>query len=173
MELFTDAVIAFPRDQVFVAYRDRLAETTQHLPNIRAIDVKSREEREGEVRLVNEWTGGGDIPKVARAFLSPDMLKWTDHATWKEATFEVAWRTDVHAFPNAVTSSGTNRFFEANGGTRLEIRGDFTIDAAKIPGVPRILAKSVGPAIEKFFVNQIQLNSVAVAKAIGKLLASG
>ena len=45
------------------------------------------------------------------------------------------------------------------------------IDAAKIPGVPRILAKSVGPAIEKFFVNQIQLNSVAVAKAIGKLLA--
>ena len=99
MELFTDAVIAFPRAQVFVAYRDRLAETTQHLPNIRAIDVKSREERDGEVRLVNEWTGGGDIPKVARAFLSPDMLKWTDHATWKEATFEVAWRTDVHAFP--------------------------------------------------------------------------
>jgi hypothetical protein len=171
MELFTDAVIPFPRDQVFVAYRDKLVQTTAHLPNIRAIEVKSREERDGKVMLVNEWTGGGDIPSVARAFLSGDMLKWTDHATWDSETFEVHWRTEIHAFPSAVMSTGKNRFYVAGEGTRLEIRGDFTVDAAKIPGVPRILARSVGPAIEKFFVNQIQLNSVAVAKAIGKLMA--
>src|SRR5262249_47164609 len=155
-----DAVIPFPLEVVFVAYRDRLAETVPHLPNIRAIRVVSREEREGEVKLVNEWTGGGDIPKVARAFLSEDMLKWTDHALWKAATREVVWHNDIHAFPSAVKAAGMNRFAEAGEGTRLEIRGEFSVDAAKIPGVPRLLARTVGPAIEKFFVAQIQLNSV-------------
>ncbi|HVY48770.1 MAG TPA: DUF2505 family protein [Minicystis sp.] len=173
MDLRADASVSFPLDVVFVAYRDRLVETTEHLPNIRAIKVLSREERGPDVALVNEWTGGGDIPSVARAFLSESMLKWTDHALWKAASHEVDWRTEVHAFPGAVSSSGTNRFFDAgSGATRIEIRGDFVVDAAKVPGVPRLLARSVGPAIEKFFVHQIQLNAIAVAKAVGKLIAA-
>src|SRR5262249_7918930 len=98
-------------------------------------------------------------------------LKWTDHARWILASHEVEWRTDVHAFPGAVKSSGRNRFVDVAEGARLEIRGELTVDAAKVPGVPKFLAKTVGQAVEKLFVGQISVNSVAVAKAVGKLLA--
>src|SRR6185503_5973377 len=133
MEIRADVTLPFPLERVWLAYPDRMSELTPYLPNIRKIVVKSREDRDGEVHLVNEWEGGGDIPKVARAVLSESMLRWTDHAVWKEASHTVEWRNDVHAFPGAVKSSGKNRFVELpDGGTRLEIRGDLTCDSAKI-----------------------------------------
>lgn len=170
MEIRADVTLPFPRDQVFTAYRDKLADLTEYLPNIRSIQVVKREERPGEVELVNEWVGGADIPKVARAVLSESMLKWTDYATWKDGPFTVDWRTEVHAFPGAVKSSGTNRFIEVPEGTRLEIRGDLQCDSTKVPGVPRLLAKTINGAVEKMLVGQIGPNLVQVAKGVGKYL---
>ena len=55
-------------------------------------------------------------------------------------------------------------------GTRLEIRGHFSIDAAKVPGVPRLLAKSVGGTIEKVMVGQIVKNTIETARGLAKLM---
>ena len=170
MEIRADVTLPFTREQVFSAYRDKLHELTEYLPNIKSIEVVKREEREGEVDLVNEWVGGADIPKVARAVISESMLKWTDYATWKQADFTVHWRTEVHAFPGAVKSSGVNRFIQAGDSTRLEIRGELTCDSSKVPGVPRLLAKTVNSAVEKMLVGQVGPNLVAVAKGVGKYL---
>jgi hypothetical protein len=170
MEIKADVVLAFPRERVFATYRDRLADLTEFLPNIRKIEVTSRVERPGEVDLVNAWEGGGDIPAAVRSVLGDSMLTWTDYATWKEASFTVEWRTEVHAFPGAIASSGVNRFVEVPEGTRLEIRGNLTCDAAKISGVPRLLAKSIGGAIEKFLVHKIAPNLVEVAGGVGRYL---
>ena len=170
MEIRADVTLSHPRERVFATYRDHLADLTEFLPNIRSITVTKREERPGEVHLVNEWVGGGDIPKVARAVLSESMLRWTDHATWKEESFTVEWRTEVHSFPDAIKSSGVNRYVEVPGGTRLEIRGSLTCDSSKVPGVPRLLAKTINSAVEKMLVGQIAPNAVEVAKGVGKYL---
>jgi hypothetical protein len=172
MEIRTDVTLPFPRARVFAAYRDRTEDLLAYLPNIRALRVLSREERPGEVALVNEWQGGGEIPAVARSFLRESMLGWTDHATWKEAEWLCAWRTDVHAFPGALLCAGQNRFVEASAGagTRIEFRGDFTCDTSKVPGVPRLLAKGINTAVEKFFVARIGENLAGVGQGIGKLL---
>lgn len=170
MEIKEDVTLALPRAAVFAAYRDRLEELAPRLPNIRSIKVLSRTDREGEVDLVNEWEGGGDIPAVARAVLSENMLRWTDYATWKDGAFTVDWRTDVHAFPGAVRASGMNRFVDVGERTRLEIRGDLTCDSNKIPGVPRLLARTVNKAAERLLVGQISVNLVAIAKAVGAML---
>src|SRR3954468_20109062 len=106
MEIKTDVTLPCPRELVFTTYRDRLDDLLAYLPNIRALKTLKREDRDGgEIYLVNEWTGGGDIPAVARTFLKESMLAWTDHATWKPASWVCAWRTDVHAFPGALLSS--------------------------------------------------------------------
>ncbi|MFO0593282.1 MAG: hypothetical protein U0441_37415 [Polyangiaceae bacterium] len=171
MEIVADALVPYPRPRVFAVYRDELAEMAEFLPNIRAIKVLKRVDREGEVDLVNEWTGGGDIPSVARSVLSESMLRWTDYATWFANEFRVEWRTEIHAFPGAVASSGTNRFYDTPEGTRLEVRGQFTIDAAKIPGVPRLLSKTIGSTVEKVMVTQIVKNTAETARGIAKLIA--
>lgn len=172
MEIKTDVTLVFPRPRVFTTYRDRLTELLEFLPNIRGMTIEQREEKPGVVHLINAWKGGGEIPSVARSFLSESMLAWTDHASWKEAEFLCEWRTDVHAFPGALLSSGENRFVELPGGqTRIEFRGQLTCDASKVPGVPRLLAKGLNGTIEKIFVGKIGENLVSVGQGIGKLLA--
>jgi hypothetical protein len=116
------------------------------------------------------WAGGGEIPSVARSVLNESMLKWTDHATWRSRDFVLAWRTEVHAFPGALSSAGAHRFVEAGGGTRIEFRGDLTCDASRVPGVPRLLARAINGTVEKIFVGKIGENLVAVGEGIGKLL---
>jgi len=171
MDIKTDVTLPYPRARVFATYRDRLVELLAYLPNIRELEIKRREERGAAVYLVNEWTGGGEIPAVARSFLKESMLGWTDHATWKEAEWICNWRTDVHAFPGALLSSGFNRFVESGAGTRIEFRGQLTCDASRVPGVPRLLARSINGTIEKIFVGKIGENLVGVGEGIGKLLA--
>src|SRR5262249_21555200 len=140
MDIKTDVTLHFPRERVFTTYRDRLTDLLQFLPNIRGLVIKKREEREGgDVYLVNEWQGGGEIPRMARSFLSEAMLAWTDHATWKVEASICEWRTDVHAFPGALLCSGYNKFVELPGGqSRIEFRGTLPCDASKIPGVPKL-----------------------------------
>lgn len=173
MEIRTDVELAFPIEVVYAAYRDRLTELVPFLPDIRAIAVTTREERPGEVKLVNEWKGGGDIPSVARAFLKESMIAWTDYATWREADHTVLWRTEPHAFPGAITSSGENRYVATSTGTRLELRGELVCDPSKVPGVPRLLARTVKDAVEKLFVVKVGQNAKSIARGMEKLLASG
>ncbi|MEO7329468.1 MAG: hypothetical protein ABI193_12870, partial [Minicystis sp.] len=146
---------------------------TGYLPNIRSIEVKRREEKPGEVHLVNAWIGGGDIPAVARAFLSEPMLSWLDHATWKEAAFVTEWRTEVSVLPGALLSSGKNSFLALpGGGTRIEFRGDLTCDASKVPGVPRLLARTLNGTVEKIFVSKVAENLLSIGKGLEKFLAN-
>ena len=170
MEIQADVTLPFPRERVYAAYRDRLTDLVEFLPNIKAIRQLEREERPGEVKILNEWTGGGDIPAALKAFIDESMLKWLDHATWREAASITDWRVEVKAFNDAIRSSGTNRFLEVPGGTKLEIRGDLTCDASRIPAVPRLAARMINGTVEKLFVGKIQVNLVEVAKGVGKLL---
>ena len=173
MELRADAKFAFPRAVVFAAYRDHLTDLLPYLPNVRKIEQASREEpAPGVVKLLNVWHGGGDIPGVARAFVSEKMLTWDDSATWSEAEFTCEWVIKTHAFSEAVSCRGGNRFIERDGTTVLEIRGNIAIDAKKIPGVPGLLAGKVGKAVEDLLVSKIQPNLVSTAAGLGKFLES-
>jgi len=170
VELAADATLPFPRPVVYAAYRDKLLDLLEYLPNVRGIEVKSRTESDGDVRLVNVWHGGGDIPAAARAFLSESMLSWTDHADWKASDFTCAWRIQTHAFTEAVACAGLNRFVEVDAGTRIEIRGKLTIDGTKIRGVPRLIAGRVGKTVEEFLAAKIRPNLVEVTAGLRKYL---
>ena len=171
MLISADATLPFPRSMVFAAYRDDLTQLLSYLPNVRNIEVKSRKDDGARVDLVNIWHGGGEIPAAARAFLSEAMLSWTDYATWKEDAWTCDWRTETHAFTEAVDCKGQNLFVEVEGGTRIEIRGDLKIDAKKIKGVPGFLAGKVASAVESFLAAKIQPNLVEVTEGLRKYLA--
>ena len=171
MKLHAESVLPFSREVVFRTYRDRLVELVPHLPNIRGIEVTSRRDEPPLVHLVNVWHGGGDIPQVARAFLSEKMLSWTDRATWDEAAWTCAWRMEAHSFREAVHAAGTNEFRAHGDGCRLVIDGDLDIDGRKLP-IPRFLAGTVGPAVEKFLAAMIRPNLTEVARGVERFLAA-
>ncbi len=171
MELRADATIPFPRAVVFAAYRDDILELLPYLPNVRSIEIKSREAKDSKVSFVNVWKGGGDIPAAARAFVSEKMLSWDDIATWDESDFTCAWVIRTHAFSEAVDCHGNNRFLEKDPNTTvLEIRGTLTIDGKKIPGVPGFLSNKIGKTVEEMLINKIQPNLVSTTAGLAKFL---
>lgn len=170
MLLSADASLPFSRSVVFAAYRDHLVDLVEFLPNIRRIEIKSRKDDGDKTELVNEWHGGGEIPAAARAFLSESMLSWTDYASWSADDWTCAWRIETHSFTEAVHCAGKNRFAEVDGKTRLEIRGDLTIEASKIRAVPRLLAGRVATAVEDFLVKKITPNLLSVSDGLQKYL---
>lgn len=170
VKLEADAVLAFPRERVFAAYRDELPALVTHLPNVTRIEVREREETPAGVRLVNVWHGGGEIPAAARAFLDDSMLSWTDHALWDAQEWTCAWRIEPNAFREALTCSGKNRFLEVAEGTRLEIRGEIRVDASRVRGVPRLLAGRVGDTVADFLAKRIQPNLASVTVALRRHL---
>ena len=171
MELRADARIPFPRDVVFAAYRDHLPELLPYLPNVRGVEVKSRDEKGPIVNLVNDWQGGGDIPAAVRAILGDSMLGWTDRATWNADTLGCDWKTETHAFGDALHCAGHNEFREDGPGrTLFLVRGTIAVDAKRLRGVPGFLAGKVGRTLEEFLGGRIQTNHVETAKGLTKYL---
>lgn len=174
MKLEADARIAFPRDVVWGAYRDRLPELVPHLPNVRRITVESREDAVGgdpdRVDLVNIWEANADIPKIISGIVKPDALAWVDRASWDQGAWTCDWRIEPRVFTNNVRCGGRNTYREEGDITVLEIRGELEVDPSGIPGVPRMLAGKVAPAVEKFVVNLIRPNLLSVAEGLERFL---
>lgn len=170
MKLEVSAEIPHPREKVFEVYRDKLTELVPFLPNVQSITVVTRREDGPTLYLLNRWHGGGDIPALVRKALSADLLQWDDHATWHSERFVTEWRTEVPAFKDAVRASGQNRFEASGPGTLLRIDGEFTVDPGRIPGIPRLLASTLAPAIEKFLTGSIKANLLAVSKGVERYL---
>ncbi len=171
MELLAKTRLSFPRAIVFATYRDLMPEVTPYLPNISSIVVQERTGDGARFHLVNVWTAKADIPSVARKFLKDEMFAWTDSADWDPSTWTCRWRIETHAFPGLVECSGTTSFAESGGQTEVEIRGDLILHLEKAH-VPRLLAGTVRPHIEKIIVNSLKPNMLSTGEAVAKYLAS-
>ena len=170
MRIQADDRVPFAREIVYRTYRDRLVDLVPYLPNVASIEVRDRADEGDVVRFVNAWRAKDEIPQVARSILRPEMLSWLDHATWRASEWTTEWRIEMGSFADAVDCRGKNEFVEDRGATLIRIRGDLHIDLRLVRGVPRILAGTVGPVVEKFVVAMITPNLSKVSRGIEKLL---
>jgi hypothetical protein len=167
IKIAVDSQIAFPRSVVYTTYRDRLIELVPYLPNVRSLQVKSRQETDQRIRIVLEWHGGGDIPAAARALLSEGLLMWTEYDVWDGNAFTVEWRIETHAYREAVFCAGKNHFLEqGNHRTLVESRGELRIDPSKIHGVPSFLIGQLVHLIEEVLAKKIEPNLVQMGQGV-------
>lgn len=170
MQIKIDVPLAFPRSLVFTTYRDNLTEIAGRMPNVRGVSVRRKQLGAGEVLVIGDWRGGGEIPSLARRFVSESMLTWTDYQTWKEASLTSEWRIDVNAFPGFAKITGTTSFVDTGEGCRIEFRGELTCDLTKVPGVPGFVARSLKSTAEKFVISTMAENLAVIGKAVGQIL---
>ncbi len=175
MKLEADARISFPRETVFKTYRDRLPELVPHLPNVKRIVVEKREDdaggQPGITKLLNLWEAKADVPKVAQSIIKPENLAWLDHAEWNQNDWTCAWRIETKMFTENVKCGGKNRYTVIDDNTcTLEIRGDLDVDLRGVKGVPKFLAGTVAPVVEKFIVALLTPNLLSVAKGLEAFL---
>jgi hypothetical protein len=169
----TDTV-AHPRELVFETFRDELEKLDEFLPDIESITTEDRDELDDDtVKVVRVWKARDeDIPKMARKFIKPEMLKWTDFATWHADEWTCDWEMEVGFLSDAITCKGTNRYIDKGDGVEIVIDGTLEVDAKQIPGVPRMLAGKVGSAVEGFVVKMITPNLKDVNRGLERYLAS-
>lgn len=164
--------IKHPINKVFVTYLQNLPQLVEFLPNIDAIERISYTPREdGTIDVVHRWKASDrDVPKIARAFIKPHMLTWHDHATWDPARGLCTWRTELMFLNDAIEVKGANRFIDQGGCTGFEASAEISVDATRIPGVPRPFAGQVKRAMEPFVLKLIEPNMFAVNRGVEAFL---
>ncbi|GAA6621052.1 hypothetical protein NUACC26_068700 [Scytonema sp. NUACC26] len=143
MSISIDAHIPFPRPLVYATYRDKLTELVSYMPKVRQIKFKSRQEQDGLLYLVHEWSGGANIPAVARAFLSEDLLNWTENSIWNNSEYTNSWHIKTHVFTEAVRCTGKNHFLKDDRGTLIQTQVELIIDPSQIKGTPQQLTVAI------------------------------
>ncbi|MFN7135537.1 MAG: hypothetical protein ACK4N5_25925, partial [Myxococcales bacterium] len=167
MELKAQTRLDFPRDLVFRTYRDKLPELTAYLPNVSSIVVKDRRDDGPRTKLVNLWTAKTEIPAAAQKFVKPEMLMWHDHAEWDETGWVCHWRIETLAFTEAVECRGRTVYTAVGDRTDLDISADLVLHLDKAK-VPRLLAGTVKPVIERIVVSNLKPNLLATGEGIAK-----
>ena len=171
MQILSESRIAYPREQVYLAYRDKLPDIAKFIPDIREIVVHSREETSTGVKLHNEWISDREVPAMVAKIIKPEHLRWDDHADWNDELSHVDWVIKTRAFTESVTCAGRNSILaEGDDNTLVRLTGTLTINVRDIPGVPSFLAKRLAPQIEKFIVSLITPNLEEVNKSIQRYL---
>ena len=173
-EISVTDTIDHPRELVFETFREKLEDLVEYLPDIESIENKNEEEiDDATYKVVRLWKARDEeVPKVARKFIKPEMLQWTDYATWHRDTWTCDWEMEVGFLPDAITAEGTNRYIDKDGSTEIIISGDLKVDGSKIPGVPGLLSNKVGKAVEKFVVKLITPNLTDVNRGLERYLAA-
>lgn len=166
--------VAHSRETVFTTFRDQLLELVPHLPDVESIEVEDREQiDESTTKVTNLWKAEPEeVPRLARSFIKPEMLEWTDYATWRQEEWECDWEIEVGFLTDAVDCEGTTRYLaKSDGETEVVIQGYLEVDAKQIPGVPRFGAGKIGSAVEKFVVRLITPNLTNINRGLESYLA--
>jgi len=167
--------VAFEREKVFWAFRDKLQDLLSYLPDVEDIKVLEREEiDENTIKLLNLWQANYDqVPKAARGFIKPEMLKWKDHATWRQDEWICEWVIEPDFLSDAISCQGKNSFIDkGDGKTEVIISGNLEIDVKKIKGVPKLGSGKIGKIVEDFAVPMISSNLGNVVKGLESYLQS-
>ncbi len=165
--------VAHSREKVFMTFRDELTELLPHLPDVKDIEVKDRNQvDEDTVEVVNLWKAEAEeIPRIARPFIKPEMLEWTDTATWRQDSWKCDWVIEVGFLSDAVTCKGTTSYLaKGEDKTEVQITGSLEVDARQIPGVPRLGAGKIGNVIEGFVVRLITPNLTNINRGLERYL---
>ena len=160
MEIKSNDTVDYPVDIVFTTLRDRLQEFASTIPNIKKLEVTSREEADdGTVKMENRWYGRGEIPKMVQSVVKPEMLSWVDTAVWDETDHTCRWEIETAFFKDNLRCTGVNFYrSKGEGRTEIEITGNLEVSLKGIPGVPRIFEKKIRSQVEKFIIKLVTPN---------------
>jgi hypothetical protein len=170
IEISVDSQLSFTRSLVYATYRDKLMELGPHLPNVRSLQLKSREETDQQVQLELEWHGGGDIPAAARALLSEDLFIWTEYDVWNNDEFAVDWRIETHAYREAVFCAGKNYFLDQGDRTLVKSRAEVRIDLSTVHDMPTFLRDRLGHRVERLLAKKIEPNLLQMGQRVQQYL---
>jgi hypothetical protein len=163
--------LTHPARLVFESLRDKTPELVQHMPNIEAVEVISRDDAPPVVRLENRWQGvQSDIPAIVRPFVKKELIAWHDRAAWNEDTLSCRWQIEAVVGRDCFHCGGQTVITPQGEGSLFTLEGELTIDPDHVPGVPRFLARKFRGPLERFIGRAVSPNLTSIASAVQRYL---
>ncbi|MDZ7378930.1 MAG: hypothetical protein ONB06_06225 [candidate division KSB1 bacterium] len=174
MEFRRETKVHYPAPLLLETMIERMEDIVPFLPNIAAIETVTKKRHcDGTWEIVRRWTANADrVPRVARPFLSDELLQWLDYARWVPAEYKVEWRQEpvYRAASGLYECRGTNFFRpdpeDPENTSCVCISGVLQVYPEKLPGVPAFLARRIAPQVERFIVHLIEPNLLELAKGL-------
>lgn len=173
MELKHSDRIDAPAFEVYTLVKDKLPEIAKYLPNVEKIEKLSNKTLgSGKTEIINHWYAQVELPTLVKKFLSKELLSWKDKAVWDDTKMCVSYELESFIANNLFEAKGTN-YFKAceTGKSELLVTCSVQIHAENIPGVPKLMVRSVLPLIEKVIEKMLQPNLTSLGQGLKAFLA--
>jgi hypothetical protein len=159
--------IPFEANEAYLILRDDMSKLVPFMEDTDEINVLSREEGEGQVKLTNHWKASmKKIPSAIRGFVKPEMLSWHDHVVWTDSDRTGRWELEALGSDKLFSCRGETSVIEVGGETQLKISVNFEIYPEKVPGIPKFLAKKIGAQVEKLIGDILSSNMRQMAHSM-------
>ncbi len=172
MEFKTVSIIKQPPAIVWATMRDQLPEIVELVDEVDSIVVQSRKKTsDGNLEVINIWTARPQLPDMIARFVKPEMLAWSDIATWDEKTMICNWKIDSHYFREKMDCTGSTKFEKAIGGRgcRLTFQGNIYWDGS-VPMSFGVMDGMVSKALESVIGKMVPGNFQKMASAIERFI---
>ena len=164
--------IPFEAEEAFLLLRDEMSALVPFMEDTESINVMSREESEGEVRLTNHWQASmNKIPSALRSFVKPEMLSWHDHAVWTSEDRTGRWTLEALGSDKLFSCEGETSVVSEGETSSLKITLTFEVYPEKVPGIPKFLAKKIGSQVEKLIGEILSANMRQMAQSMSSYAA--
>lgn len=171
MELESKTVVNAPLEKVYDLVKNQLPDIVPYLPNVDKIEVMEKSEDGSKTHLINKWYAKADVPGIVKSFIKPEIFCWKDDANWDDDSHSVDYSLESFLANDLFDAKGKNSFTSVDENkTELTISCKVTIYPEKVPGVPRLLAKKVAPAIEGLIEKLLAPNLSSLGDGLNQYL---
>ena len=142
-------IVHQPIDVVFDLLKNNIKDLLPYLPNIDKIEEKSRKKTSKKEDVVSTWTARAEMPSILKKIANPELFSWDDIATWDLEKKKVTYKLESKLASNLYTAEGENRLVAIDDNTtEMIFMCEVIPHPENFPGVPKLLAKRIVPAID-------------------------
>lgn len=172
MNLRFEQVIPIRRTEAWRAFHEEIEALAPWLPHVEHIRVLGGRP-EGEQQSRHEHAWGLDqtvIPAVARPFIGDLLRELRSSTLWHHEHHRVDFRFFIESMEELVECEGQFLLDSDGDHTRITITARLEVHPHLLPGVPRLLGKTVRPAVKRVVEEALTPTLQALPDALRRLV---
>ncbi|MCW3127772.1 MAG: hypothetical protein JWO03_3430 [Bacteroidetes bacterium] len=167
MDFKCSETLKYPLALTWETMRDYLPDIAMLQDDIEFVRIERRTKKAKSLHVVSTWKSDPPLPSFLKGVIKPEMLIWTDDATWDNENHVCHFNIITHYKVEDITCVGTIEFEDAAKGknTKITYSGVFTI--AKTAKSSMFMTGFVIRGIEALAGTLIAKNFAKAVKALG------
>ena len=167
------SIIKFPVDIAWNTMLHHLPDIAKDVDDLESItEIKRTKQSGGVIKIECVWKAKPKLPAMVMKYIKPDMLEWTDAATWKEKEKIIDWEIHSHHYYDELYCKGATAFERAMGGKgcKITFSGELEWKGKVLSMSLGMLDGTLAKAAESILSQMIPSNLRKITDALSKYI---